>query len=150
LVLRGWQARTKQTYRQPQVIECELSLDQLRANDGCVWIGLGPANLARDRLLREAFLTVTFGYSGRDGSGGHVTLDCAQRRGERLAGEEFAVAPRTSYKLRIELSNDTLRVMVNNQTYEAGNVTLPAEDCRLYVRGWQPGNTWRVRNVSVR
>jgi len=149
LVLRGWQARTKERYSGSRVVECDLWLEELQANDGCVWINFAPAESDRERLMRHAAVTVSLGYGQRDGGGGHLSIDRPNLPSTRLATNPFSISARTPYHLRIELLRDKMRVTLNDQTYEAENVTLPYAEFRVYVRGWQPINRWHVRNFTV-
>jgi len=150
LVLRGWQARTKERYSGSWVVECDLWLEELQANDGCVWINFAPAESDRERLMRHAAVTVSLGYGQHDGGGGHLTIDRPNLPSTRLSTNPFSISARTTYHLRIELLHGKMRVILNDQTYEAENVTLPYAEFRVYVRGWQPTNRWHVRNFTVR
>ena len=132
------------------MIECDLWLDALQANDGCVWINFAPAESDRERLMRQAAVTVSLGYGQRDGEGGHLSIDRPNLPSIQLSTKPFSISARTTYHLRIELLSDKIRVTLDNQTYEAENVTLPYANFRVYVRGWQPLNRWRVRNFTVR
>ena len=42
-----------------------------------------------------------------------------------------------------------MRVTFNGQTLEAKGVTLPFKAVHIRLMGWQPANTWHVRNVTV-
>jgi hypothetical protein len=149
LVTRGWPARSAQSYSSIRSVECDLWVDEPQAEDGfCIWTSIGTANQPRELLVRNAPVTLTFGAHRRDGSGGFLTVDQPGRPSREIA-QGFRVKSGQWYRLRMEFQYGRMRVTVNDQAYDAGDVALPAGEYRVHMRGWRPADTWRVRNCVI-
>jgi len=149
LVLRGWHARTAESYTLPITFECEVVLDEAVANDGCLWVNFAPADEPRDMLPRNGY-RVVLGY----GADGRQKLSVEEGDGRDyqlrvLENKETGIEGGKAHRLRIEWQATGLRVTLDGKTFDVADAKLPAEKVRIYVRGWQPLNCWRVKDARV-
>ncbi len=149
VVLLGQPVRTRGTFTSPVTVECELVLEGLDTNDGAVWLAFVPED-SPGHLDPRGAVTVALGYQQRDGSGGQLTLEPPDRRQVRLTTEKFNIQPGHPYRLRIELQPRGVKVVLDDGEFESADISAPAGRFYLRVMGWQPGNRWHLRKVSLR
>jgi hypothetical protein len=80
-----------------------------------------------------------------------VTENTGQREEVRIMRQlENPIEVGKPYQIAIETLNDQWRITINGQLVELPGINIPWKEFRVYLRGWQPTNTWRVRNVTVK
>jgi hypothetical protein len=148
IVLRGQPVRTRQVFTVPTICQYEQVLTGQKASDGCLWFSIVPEEAPADMDPPATAVTVALGYQKPDGSGGHVSIN-HDKRSDRLSRQAFSFKEDRVYIVRIDVLANSVRVTVDGSVYESNNLALPG---RFYIRmcGWQPGNTWRVRNITIR
>jgi hypothetical protein len=152
IILNGQRARTKASYQLPVTIEYEFKLDDRDRNDGALWLEIIPADTPATDMAERA-LRLAAGYDSRDRAGSRLTL--SQRSQLRDTREiwrnpQFVLETGHWMRIRWELTDRGCRVTVNDDAVEGPEFRMPAAKFRLEFFGWQPGNTWRVRNVTIR
>ena len=148
-VLRGQPVRTKQTYPATLSFECEVTLEKLAINNnGCLWIALEPEGSDPNLEWPAESVVVELGYNQINGRDGHLNINRG-RTATRLNDAPLVLEGGKPYRLRVELLPDRMRVTLNGQAFEAKGVTLPFKACHIQLMGWQPANTWHVRNFTV-
>ena len=150
IVIQGQPVWTKPAYSAPLAFEGEFMVDQPLThleNAAITFVpesadpSLGPPAGSLDILLQFE------GASGADG--GHLYL---QRRGREvvsLTKKPFALQAGKSYRLKVEILADAVRVTLNGQVYEAPGITLPFKAFHIRLSGWMPDKVWHVRNSVV-
>lgn len=53
------------------------------------------------------------------------------------------------YRLHVGLLPNLIRITLNGEMFEARGITLPFQTFHIQLMGWQPTNTWRVRNLTI-
>jgi hypothetical protein len=53
------------------------------------------------------------------------------------------------YRIRLEILPDQVQFQIDDEKYEAAGVKVTYEKFRVYLKGWQPGNRWHVRNIRI-
>jgi len=145
IVFFGQPIRTKQTFAAPTAFESDVVWEEGRQSDGALWFNLVPKGAEPGLNPPPGNIMVTFGYRQPGGRGGHVSVDQQQ-----LTREPFVLEKGKAYRLMVEVLADRIRVTLDGQAYESAPMKYGFEEFHVRLMGWQPGNTWRVRNVSVR
>lgn len=153
LILQGHSVRTHEARSSPLTIECEVELEERVATDGFFGVGfvpvghpgdIGPLNLRWFQIAYRGAGT----SSGRDG------LEFLGRdnnvRDRILWGEEpFIVKARKPYAIRVEVTEDQVRVVIDDHAYDLKGVKIPYEQFYIQLLSWQPTNRWHVRKFSI-
>ena len=162
VILRGRPIRTRQSFYAPMVFECDMELKKVGEyySDGALWIWLIPEDAAADRNP-QTYATVAFGYNRQNSSGtyyptgtkhppvvsregGHVSINDTD-----VSGQAFSIKVDKPYHLKLEIAFRKLKVTIDDNTYESTEVNIPSKRFRIYVQGWQPSNTWSIRDSVI-
>ena len=149
ITLQGRPACTTKSFTAPLTVECEFALEQVKGHDGGFTLVFVQEDNRRDMDL-EHYVGVAFGYSNPDGSGARLEIQQDRKTVRVLTSNPMTVKAGESFRLRVELGSDALRVSLNGNAFEPEPVKPPGE--KFYVRlvGWQPVNRWKVRKLTVR
>jgi hypothetical protein len=148
IVLQGQPVCTKQSFAAPLSFECDAALDQLVSEDGCLWIDLVPEGPDAEQNVPPQNVAIQLGYHHRGDGGGMLTLASMGAAPVDMGKEPFAFEAGKAYHLQIEVEADTIRVTLDGQVFES-KTTLPFKSFHIEVMGWQPTNTWHVRDFIV-
>ena len=151
IILTGQPARSKGTFRLPLIIEYEFLLAGRDKSDGGLSLEVIPLGTPRD-LQAEAALTLTLGYSSRAGKNSQLAASqrTELRNGRTVWGERpFQLEAGKWYRLRWELDRTGSHLTIDDARYDLNSVTVPFDEFQLEFLGWQPGNVWHVRNITV-
>jgi hypothetical protein len=148
IVLQGQPVCTEQIYSAPMSFECVATLDELVANDGCLWIDFIPDGTDAELNVPPQNTAIQLGYHQRDEGGGMFTIAAAGAPPEDLAKGPFTFEAGKSCHLEIEVKPDGIRATLNGQVFET-SVTLPFKSFHIELMGWQPTNTWHIRDFVV-
>lgn len=148
IVLRGQPVCTVQSYSAPLSFECNATLDQLVSDDGCIWVDLIPDGPDAEPNMPPGNVAIQLGYHQRGPGGGMFTIANMGNPPENLGPEPFGMQAGKPYHIEIEVLADTIRATLNGQVFES-KLTLPFKTFHIELMGWQPGNTWRVRDFVV-
>jgi hypothetical protein len=154
LVLQGHPVRTHKAYSAPLTIDCEVELEARVASDGFFGVGFVALGEPPDnghihlRWLQMACRGPEaedsrdgFSFLGRDG----ILKD------KLLWGEEpFPIKSGKVYSIRLEVTEDQVRIIIDGRTYDLKDVKIPYKEFYIYLLSWQPTNRWHVRNFVVR
>jgi len=147
-VLRGQPVRTKQTYPATLSFECDVTLEKLAINNGCLWIALVPEGSDPNLNWPAESVVVELGYNQINGRDGHLNINHGPTA-IRLNDTPLVLEGGKPYRLSVKLLPDRMRVTLNGQAFEAKGMTLPFKACHIQLMGWQPANTWHVRNFTM-
>jgi len=148
VVLRGQPVRTKQTYPATLSFECDVTLEKLAINNGCLWIALVPEGSDPNLNWPAESVVVELGYNQINGRDGHLNINHGPTA-IRLNDTPLVLEGGKPYRLSVKLLPDRMRVTLNGQAFEAKGMTLPFKACHIQLMGWQPANTWHVRNFTM-
>ena len=153
LVLQGQMVRTHQTYTKPLVVECQVEVESRAASDGYFAIEFLPEDAPRD-VTPTHFRSFQIiyrnpgAYSGRDGLAVFGRDDSSGNK--MLWGEEpFSVVAGQPCSIRLEISADHVRAVVNGKTYDLKAVQIPYDRFYIQLEAWQPLNRWHVKQFSL-
>jgi hypothetical protein len=148
IVLLGRGVRTRQAYSGRVTVDCEVMLEKRATSDGSFGIQFipvdEPADMGPQRLVALQMIYRNPGaYSGRDG------LVMGGENGTLWGEKSFQVEPERVYRIRLEILPDQVQFQIDDEKYEAAGVKVTYEKFRVYLKGWQPGNRWHVRNIRI-
>ena len=153
LVLQGHPVRTHETYSVPLTIECEVELEARVATDGFFGMGFVPASAPPDvGPLNLRWLQIA--CRGPSAASGRDALIFLARDGglrDRIVwGEQpFAVTAGKPYTVRLEVTEDGIRAVIDGRAYDLKGVKIPYKRFHIWLDGWQPTDRWRVRNFVI-
>ena len=153
LVLQGHPVRTRAVYSVPLTIECEFELENRVAPDGYCGIGFVPAGSPDDvgprdlRWLQIAYRGTGAG-TGRDGLS-FLARDSGSRDKLVWGEEPFVIQAQKYYAIRLEVTEDHVRVVIDGHPYDLNGVKIPYKQFRVQLNSWQPTDRWHVRNLVL-
>ena len=153
LILQGHSVRTHEAYSSPLTIECVVELEGRVGNDGLFGVGFVPTGQPGDTgPVNHRFLQIA--YRGAGVSDGRDSLAFLARdnnvRDTILWGEEpFVVQARKPYAIRVEVTEDQVRVVIDDHAYDLKGVKIPYKRFYIQLYSWQPTNRWHVRKFSI-
>lgn len=154
IVLSGGRAWTRETFRSPLVVECEVLLAN-RVHTGSGWLELALVAEAKRRGTPERPVSARLLYGARlkDGTQDGVVLrqmNTAQNSTRRPGEPPFVLAPGAWHRVRLEVRGDVLRLELNGRSHELGGVSLPATPVAVELSSADAATRWQVRNFVVR
>jgi hypothetical protein len=149
IVFKGQPVWTEQTLFAPLTIEFDAALDQLVSDDGCIWVILIPDGPYAELYVPPQNVAIQLGYHNKGEGSGMFTI----YRGGGAAPNDLGMGPFNfeagkPHHLKIEVAVDSIRATLDGQSFEDKR-TLPFKKFHIELMGWQPSNTWRVRNLVV-
>lgn len=151
VVLRGQDVRTQRTYAHPLTVELDVLLEKRETNTG----GFGLMFVPTDQIADadpDRFIAATIQY---DETAYALIVQERVRKSpaldeKTLLHEQFKLKVGTPYHVKCQVTQSGLRITINGQVYEAKEATVPYDNFRIQLAGWQPTNRWRIRNVVIR
>jgi hypothetical protein len=150
IVFKGQPVWTEQVLPVPTSFECDITLDQLVADDGCLWIILIPAAGDPEMDIPPQNVAIQLGYHQKAGDSGMFTISHGGGGAPKdLGAGAFTLEAGKACHVKVDVSEHSIRATLNGQTYEDDH-DLPFNQFRIELMGWQPTNVWHVRNWVVR
>jgi hypothetical protein len=151
VVLRGQDARTKRTYAVPLTVDLDVLLEKRETNTG----GFGLMFVPTDQITDsdpDRFIAATIQY---DETAYALIVEERVRKSpaleeKTLLHEQFKLKVGTPYHVKCQVTQSGLRITIDGQVYEAKRATVPYDNFRIQLTGWQPANRWRIRNFVIR
>jgi hypothetical protein len=148
MVLQGQPVCTKQSFSAPLSFECDATLDKLVSDDGCLWIDLVPDGPDAEQNVPPQNVAIQLGYHHRGDGGGMLTIASMGAAPVDMGKDAFELVAGKAYHLQIDVEADTIRATLDGQVFES-KTTLPFKSFHIEVMGWQPTNTWHIRDFIV-
>lgn len=148
IILRGQPVCTAETYGVPVGFECEVTLDQLVSADGCLWIIFVPDGPDAEMSVPPQNVAIQFGYHQAGEGGGMFTVASRGAVPDDFGKGPFTFLPAKTSHLEINLKADGIVARLNGQAFES-KLTLPFKSFHIELMGWQPVNTWRIRDFVI-
>ena len=146
IVLKGQPVRTQQSFSAPMSFGCEVTLEQLTSDDGCLWIEFVADGADPEPNVPPQSASLQLGYHQRGPGGGMFTIAGAGSPPADLVKDPFEFEAGKPCRLEIGVTPDgEIRATLNGQVFET-RVTIPFKTFHIELMGWQPTNTWHVRD----
>jgi hypothetical protein len=150
IVLKGQPVWTEQAFFPPATIECDATLDQIVSDDGCFWIILVPEGKEVELNIPPHNVAIQVGYHERGEDTGMFTISRGGGGGPADLGKgPFTFEAGKPSHLKIEVSADAIRATLNGEAFD-DKERLLFKRFHIELMGWQPTNTWHVREFTVR
>jgi hypothetical protein len=149
IVLEGQPVLTRQSFSAPVSIEFDAALELAVSDDGCLWIVFDPDGAVGDPNVPPKNVAIQLGYQNKGEGGGMFTI--ADMNGAPVDLEEnpFTFEAGKARHLEIEVTGEGIKATLDGKAYES-KIVMPFKNFHIELLGWQPMNTWRVRDFVVR